>query len=119
MKTFYVFGLVLLVFACDPVNSDDEILPSQQSDTGGDDEDPIIQGEVIFPNDSSRSNTLVSLLDSKAEQVLYFTLTDLNGKFQFKLPRKEKFVMRVACPDGNFRETEPFGLETLPAILKV
>ncbi|SMD36055.1 hypothetical protein SAMN04488029_2688 [Reichenbachiella faecimaris] len=134
MKTFYVFGLILLVFACNPVNYDDEVLPSQQSDTGGDDEDPIIQGSdtggddedpiiqgtLIFPNDSSgSSNMLISLMDSKADRMLDFTLTNLNGNFHFNLPRKEQFILQVICPDGKFRETEPFGLETLPAILKV
>ncbi|MDN5201265.1 hypothetical protein QQ008_07830 [Fulvivirgaceae bacterium BMA10] len=118
MKTFYFFSLVLLTFACDPIGLDEDITPKRGNTTGGDDEDPIIQGSVIFPEDSE-SDTLVMLMDIESSRILDFTLTNKAGRFCLKSPKQKDLAIRLVNPSGGFVTSDSFRTESLPLLLKV
>lgn len=116
MKTFYLLGFVLLVFACD---SSDEVLPAQNNTTGGDDEDPIIQGSVIFPNGYSEADVLVNVLEAKSGEILDFTLTDRLGEFRFTGKVRDKVILEIVCFDGTFRKSDPFEVDSIPLMVTI
>ena len=115
-KSTYIFGLIILVFACEPA---EDVVPNFKNTTGGDDEDPIIQGGVMFPDGSSDSDTLVSLINAHTKQVIEYTLTDEAGRFLFQMPSGENLLIEIVYPNGKFVRSEPFNTGKIPAILKV
>lgn len=120
-NSIIAFGLVLLMFACDSITVDEDVIPAQryEGDTGGDDEDPIIQGGIVFPDDFSESDTLVSVTNVETAEVIASALTDENGEFSFAIPRATLLRINLVSPDGYFRYTEPFTAEDLPALLVI
>ncbi len=119
VNSIIAFGLVLLTFACNPSTVDEEIIPIEryEGDTGGDDEDPIIQGGIVLPNDSTLSDTVVSITNVETAEVIASTLTDEYGEFSFTLPEKTMLRINIVASDGCFRYTNPFNTDDLPAIL--
>ena len=119
VNSIIAFGLVLLTFACNPSTVDEEIIPLEryEGDTGGDDEDPIIQGGIVLPNDSTLSDTLVSITNVETAEVIASTLADECGEFSFAIPRKTKIRINIVASDGYFRYTNPFITDDLPAVL--
>ncbi len=108
-KTLFFASLALTAFACSPDANNEDVLPIERSTTGGDDEDPIIQGDT----------TLVSLIDANTLEILDYTLTDNRGGFELKLPEGKPLILRVICPDGHFRDSEAFDYESVPRIVTI
>lgn len=111
--------LLLGASACtvEPAPGPLETAPAAQMDGGGgagntgDDDEPVIQGNVTNSSQSTIANASVSLLDAQGTFVLDSTLSDAQGQFTF-LPDSGTYRILVTAPGYTQVVTDTMLVET-------
>ena len=126
METLSVktIGLILLVFVCSLAScqweepAQPQLAAPEQTMTGGgsgntgDDDEPIIQGNVSDTQSGTVSSAQVSLIDQSTQQVVAQTLSDSTGEYSLSA-QAGNYRMEVSATGYQLWALDSLALDTL------